>query len=65
MRFDGKAIAKLPNQIVTGHHAAGEIVLGDPVVLVVSPETIRCVSVTEDMHEHSAVRIEAIAHAPQ
>ncbi len=63
--LDRETIRELPDQPVARHDSAGEIMLRDPVVLVVRGEPIRRVPVAEDMDEHASVRLEAIAHPLQ
>ena len=58
-------LLELKQQTVRGHLAAGEEVLGHPVVLTVLLEGIEVLAVGEDMHEEGAAGLEPTGDAPE
>src|SRR5581483_1893606 len=61
--LDFKQIGILPDQLMARHHAAGEEMLRDPVVLVVAVEQIGAGAVSKDVHEEAAFRLKPRPHA--
>src|SRR5262249_22450994 len=56
--FDLEQVGILPDQMMARHHATGEEMLRDPVLRVGTVEQISAGTMTEDVHEEAAVRLE-------
>src|SRR5262245_61949359 len=56
--LDFEQVGILPDQVMARHHAAGEEMLGDPVIPVSAVEQVSASAMSEDVHEEAAVRPE-------